>query len=65
VAIKPDTQNAIMTAVNHPITRNLRLKVNRVMTRRLVASFIITTIIGATMMPLMTALPGGSMAGPA
>jgi hypothetical protein len=52
----PTTHNDITTAVNHPTTRNQGLRVNCVMTRRLVARFVMTTIMGATMMPLMTVL---------
>ena len=56
VAINTTTQIDMAAAVNHPIALNQGLKVSCVMTRGLVARFIITKMTGAIKMPLITAL---------
>ena len=53
---RPMTQRAITKAVVQPITLIQSGSVNRPITRGLVANFIITTMIGAAITPLMTAL---------
>ena len=52
----PTTQSAITAAVIQPTIFNQSDKVKRPITRGLLAKFIITTMIGATITPLMTAL---------
>jgi hypothetical protein len=55
-AINPTTQSAITAAVIQPTIFSQRDKVNRPITRGLLAKFIITPMIGATITPSMTAL---------
>jgi hypothetical protein len=52
----PTTQSAITAAVIQPTIFSQSDKVKRPITRGLLAKFIITAMIGATITPLMTAL---------
>jgi hypothetical protein len=53
---RPTTQKAMTTAVTHPIILIQSGRVKCDITRGSVVNFIITTMIGAAMTPLMTAL---------